>query len=597
MNIISSTKWNFLEDDPNGGTTGEAYHNTLNNAGRALAEELARESLQNSRDATIPGKKLRVIFRFVKLSGADKSTFVSSLDLASLAGRREEIGLGSESCLAHLNGPEPISLLYIEDYNTTGAYGNTRVSTSNLRRLLLTLGDRSKQRNQTSTGGSYGFGKAVYSACSKVRTIVAYTRFDENPDQGIDTRLLGCGYYPPHEFEQHSYVGRAIFGSKNDDGGIDPLTNEAAHEQATALGFQHRQQGDSGTTVLVIEPSVTAVELVKGVETWWWPAILEQLMEVVIIDESGARLIPRPRQRPDLRPFMQAYEIASGIAEPIPPHQRRPDINRLEGIPPGNMGLLLLADDAIENGFPEDLTNRVALMREQLMIVSYFELGGTSPFVIGAFVASPESNTWLRTSEPPTHDRWDHNSPDLEEQDERAPRFIKGLLQRLKRHAGELRRSAAPPAPKSEVRWRIFESTFARLFSNNSPGEPPSPVVEQGNVHIAFQDQPHPEVSPDDPEKIVVRSRFSVCLDREYSRKKAKLKVVINCSILEDESFHGDPLEISVEVQGVPFVMSTDRAVIVELTKDDTAVFTVLSEAYDPSWTVELSPAVIELVD
>ena len=72
---------------------------------------------------------------------------------------------------------------------------------SNFYRLLLSLGDRSEVRlAQGVTGGSYGFGKSVYSSSSAIRTIFAYTRFQAGAGDEEITRVFGCGYFVSHRF-------------------------------------------------------------------------------------------------------------------------------------------------------------------------------------------------------------------------------------------------------------------------------------------------------------------------------------------------------------------------------------------------------------
>ena len=128
-----------------------------------------------------------------------------------------------------------------------GLSGDPHDKNSNFYRLLLSLGDRSKARTSKGTGGSYGFGKSVYSSSSAIQTIFAYTRFaDEKGNE--HTRLFGCGYYASHEHRKKSYSGRAWLGTKKHADGagrlvIDPYEDKQADNLAEKLGFELREEG------------------------------------------------------------------------------------------------------------------------------------------------------------------------------------------------------------------------------------------------------------------------------------------------------------------------------------------------------------------
>lgn len=588
--------WNHLTDDPNGGSTGEAFFNTLNNNGYPLGDRLARESLQNSRDAVARGQKLSTEFRFVTLSGTAKKAMVKALDLASLATRKEKLGIKKESCLDHLKDDVPLRLLYVNDYNTTGLYGNPRVASSHLRRLLLTLGDRKKQREGSSSGGSYGFGKAVYSATSKIHTIVAYSRFDENPDMGVNTRLMGCGYFPPHALDGDDFSGRAIFGNPTNDEMhrfvVDPVANEVAHSLAEKLGFEIRGEGKSGSSILILDPQIIATELIRGIETWWWPALIEQSMDVAVFDETGHRQIPRPRLRPDLRPFIDAFQIAIGVAAPVGNYQARPIFNKIDSITLGDAGLVMMDSDALEKGFPEERLNCIALIRAPRMVVQYHPIGGMSPYVAGAFVASNDIEGWVRASEPPAHDVWDAASPDLEEYGEIAERSVRAIHTRLKTQSAQFRKSAMPPPTSGKRSLKVFENMFGRLFKSRNMGAPPPPSGESAPIKIEFKKQPALSVSKNDAGKIVFSTKLDVQLRDDYPGAEANLKISLDCNIVEDEDSRGDALPLHVTPAGADITKSENDLFHCRLRKGEKASFDVLSTPYDPMWSVRFTPTV-----
>jgi hypothetical protein len=207
--------WTFERSGPMGGAAGEAYANTLKSPGMPPAHVLAREAIQNSVDAG-NGAKVAVHFRSTTLSNSAKRDFAEAAGLAAIAERAEALQLGPNSLIALEKPRTPLSLLYVEDYNAEGLSGEPHESGSNFYRLLLSLGDRSKARTSKGTGGSYGFGKSVYSSSSSIQTIVAYTRFRD--EGGVErTRIFGCGYYASHQFKKFGYSGRAWMGTPERD--------------------------------------------------------------------------------------------------------------------------------------------------------------------------------------------------------------------------------------------------------------------------------------------------------------------------------------------------------------------------------------------
>jgi len=589
-------KWHHLPDDPNGGSTGEAFFSTLNNNRFPLADRLARESLQNSRDAVSRDKKLSMEFRFETLKGSAKKLVVEHLNLESLSERKDELGIKKDTCLEHLDDNVPLKLLFVADHNTTGLYGNPRQASSHLRRFLLTLGDRGKQREGVSTGGSYGFGKAVYSAASKIHTIVAYSRFDEKPDGGVNTRLMGCGYYRPHSKKNTDYSGRAIFGiAKKDKEGrpiIDPLSNDSAHDLAKQLGFDVRNEVQSGSTILILDPQVNDVDLVRGIETWWWPALVEQSMDVSVYDETGKKHIPKPRQRPDLTPFIDSFYIATAAAQPVGEHQKRPDFNRVDDVSIGTAGLVLLDADMIEKSIPEEMANTIALIRGPRMVVEYHTIGGLSPYIAGAFVASDDVEIWLKASEPPAHDVWAADSQDLDEYGPIAKKAVKSIHARLKQQGAMFRKSAMPVAAQTQRSLRVFENMFGRMFKSKQPGPAPVPPGESAPIRIEFIEKPVPVALKGAPDKIRFAAKFEVRLKDEFVPKSADLAVDLNCHIVEDEHSAGDPLHVKADVAGPNYTRDNEGRFRFKLGKGAKASFTVESEPYDAMWSVLFAPMV-----
>ncbi|WP_322819457.1 hypothetical protein, partial [Tepidiforma sp.] len=136
--------WTFEPIGPMGGATGNAFVNTLQGSGLAPAAELAREAIQNSCDAAKEGeRRVRVVFRIENREGEARQRFLDNAQLEqALSDRMAFLRLSPESCLS--NRSRPLTLVFVEDYGTTGLSGDPHSRTSHFHRLLLSVGDSAK---------------------------------------------------------------------------------------------------------------------------------------------------------------------------------------------------------------------------------------------------------------------------------------------------------------------------------------------------------------------------------------------------------------------------------------------------------------------
>jgi hypothetical protein len=348
-----------------------------------------------------------------------------------------------------------LPLLYVEDYNAEGLSGDPHDKSSNFHRLLLSLGDRSKSRTSRGSGGSYGFGKSVYSSSSAIQTIYAYTRFQDESGTEV-TRIFGCGYYRSHEYRRKSYSGRAWQGvtRKQASGRViyDPLENAEADKLAEKLGFAKRGKGEFGTTILIVDASVKLDEIVRGVEDWWWPRLVENKLDVEVLDSAGGLAVPRPKKNEHLRPFIEAFDLCQGRAEAKAGTQKIHPLAKLGTASLGTCGMVVVPEDQNGPVVPHDRCNTVALIRMPLMVVAYKSFSETAPLVVGAFLAADDVDTPLRKSEPPAHDRWDPESANLSSEDGKEREAVKAVLSRIKSGLKKFQGEAAPPTPAKQRR-------------------------------------------------------------------------------------------------------------------------------------------------
>jgi hypothetical protein len=578
-----------------GGATGGAYANTISGTGMELGAVLAREAIQNSVDAAA-GDDIRVRVRFEvrELRGAAKREFVTAAGLSAMRSRLSVLKLPPINCLANLDD-DAVSIrnLLVEDFRTTGLVGDWKSNKSNFRRFLLSLGDDAKLDHEKRTGGSYGYGKSVYSSNSSIAVIFVYSRTCDAENQPL-TLLMGCAYQHDHRSADCSFTGRAWFGvqEKTDYDRtlpiVRPFLGAEAEAYASRLGMPQRRPDELGTSVMIVDTDVALEDIVQGVEDFWWPRIQEGLLEPVFVDEDGSEHFAKPGSRPDLRPFIEAYDIAIGRAPPIAKRSYFKEFNRVRGSSIGRLGLVVLPDaEREEDNVPEDRQDSVALIRSPLMVVAYHRAWHTGvPKLAGAFVAAPDIDNALRLSEPPVHDKWDEKARRLQAV-EGGKEFVKAVLSRIRSDVKDFQRQAAPPPSPRAKRLTLLERTLASFLAAGRPGSEPGPEPSDAPVSIRHGRR---DTAPSG-EELVAHAAFDVGILADAEVDQLRVRVKVDCFVLEDGARRSDGhLPINVNWEG-PAQKAGD-AFLCELTNGAPVSFFVTTEPYDASWTVEIVPEV-----
>lgn len=596
------TSWTFQRTPRMGGATGEAYTNTLLGTGMKPSEVLAREAIQNSSDAQLEDHKVAVTFRRVSLTGPEKRRFAKALGLESeFAARKNRLELQQGNCIGSLSKPDvPLDLLYIEDFGTHGLYGMPHDPGSHFFRLLLSLGDSAKSREKGGSGGSYGYGKSVYSANSRIHTIVAYSVFAPKDDGSRHhARLMGCGYFNAHEYEEEDYTGRAWFGIEDTEyeNDVDPLHDDAAHEMATTLGFERRDRASTGTSILIVDCPVDCEELRSSIEDWWWPRLIEDALDVSLYEQDRPLEAPRPRKRPHLQPFITCYDMAVGRAEPLGSQHKKGSLYRTEsGHSPGTYGFSILGEDELADERLQQLSRSVALIRGPRMVVSYFAISGGFPLpCVGAFVASDYAEKPLKMSEPASHDKWDPRSGRLNNLKDADRELVEKVLNRLKTAIRRFSNDAAPPAPKQDLRLRSLERMLGAIF------RPPTKIDGGGGGHkadpIDINFVESPRVVPE-RDGIRTQGRFRLALADDSDRRHVDAFVEVECLVVEDESLSKeDPVDITLSTKDIDFKVDREHPnrLYVRLEKDEHPLFTFKSAKYPSDWSTSIQVNVEEV--
>ena len=485
---MSQGQWYFSKQHLGVTVNSSAFRHTLSGSGFDSSESLAREAIQNSVDAAPKGKKPLVRFHIKTLTGADKAAFVDALAVNDTEWTlRKKCEFYEKAGLGDLISPKtPLRLLYIDDFNTDGLYGDPyshdRHVHSHLRRLLLELGNDSKAHGSSVSGGSFGFGgKSVFLNSGRHSIVVAFSVFDPKRDgnRGASAQLMGVGYMGDHEVGHESYTAYPEFSKRSDSPvGRSPWIDEEAVALAQELGFVARQHSETGASILIPGTTVTIDAIRKAIELWWWPRLVSNQLDIELFEDGVAQEDARPRRRLELKPYIECFQAIEGGAS------KRIEVmdipNGAESI--GRLALRLREDappDEDDEEEPEDWSaiNGVALIRSPRMVVEYHrgaKRGAIPPICQGVFVASQSEkvDNALKLSENAAHNVWDSKSERLDSVEGGAI-LVQELLKAIRKKARDYVKKAEPPAPPQNFRMPLLENFLAEALRSGRKG----PVV------------------------------------------------------------------------------------------------------------------------
>lgn len=616
---LPEPRWQWEKPDPNrsgsAGDLSKLFKNVNVKKPGVMAVDappddatlLAREAIQNSWDAAIELQKtwarpgtpppFKIRFRYVSANEDDKYQLIERLGLRELADRassvdRKAVGLRRSDSLDCLEDHSALPYLIIEESATTGMYGPWKQAGSKLWLALVATNYTSKTSGE---GGSYGFGKAGLIRGSAIRTVLAYTCFeDRSTDPGITRRLMGMTYWGQHDLGDDSFTGFGRFGERHPDGTIQPFENEAADDVAESFGLTRRNPDEPlllGTTFLLIEPTVEENDLVAAIERNWWPALEEDEFDAVV-DGDGGRLHPKPRTDPVLRSFLEAYEWATV------PQGNDTRTARHYDLKSGShqLGSLGLVADPDGWSFPEqtgmqtaeglDHRSLVALVRKPRMVVEYLPVPQlrrrSPPHVRGVFVADDGINDALCDTEPMGHDAWQTTTADGEPNGENAA-IAKAVIASINRRVAEFRSSLNPPdRPPEDIRLDFFDGLMRRILRGAGSGRT-EPPTEARPVSIELPH--HAEQAGADMLRVVGRAAIS--LSEHFDGDQAPARVKIRYRILDDETAR-DPVVLRVETPAGFARGDGHNAIFEGRLTHDAVSFEFTSEAYNADWTGQL---------
>lgn len=509
-------KWWFPEDDSGTDRAKDPLAGLFTSRSELDSVDiLVREALQNSLDARSSSDPVTVKFRLRTLQGDEKTRFLRELRFDTLCGH---VRASNESLLEQdgdsfvdpdeVAGSEAIVVLYIEDYGTTGLIGREFKHKAGdpesdgpdcFLGLCRAIGRNDKARD--GAGGTYGFGKGVYWAASSMGTVVFHSRLAHpwmagegelmpgEEKASVIERLFGVSRLVSHSVDEADLDPDGFLSvGKREKRGPRSFWNEAARGMARRLGMANRDEGRTGTSILVVpvrdpnadvsrgellrEPTELAQHIVRSAAHYYWPAIEEGSLQVKVqIDEDAPRTVV-PRAHEALAPYLEIFEAAreGKSTESVGVKDCPVEVPawKAKGLPAGE-GQLRVAirteESASENRGDEagPGPNRTALVRGSKMVVGYLETRARSiasrsfhgVAMAGRALGEEEGDqaleTLLQRAEPVTHDRWDPNSEQLKgwRAAKASTKRILELIQRVVRDLTESHESATGQGPLS----------------------------------------------------------------------------------------------------------------------------------------------------
>ena len=142
-------------------------------------------------------------------------------------------------------------------------------------------------------GGSYGYGKSVYTDNSLIRTILVYSCSKEK-DGSYITKLMGITKSAPYIYEGKKYTGYIYhadeFLQKFFDFETTPFRNEDADRIAQKLGFTKRDRSEkgTGTSIAIVglknKSHAFFQDLKESAEKYWWKKIVDNDLDIDFIN-------------------------------------------------------------------------------------------------------------------------------------------------------------------------------------------------------------------------------------------------------------------------------------------------------------------------
>lgn len=588
------------------------------------SEVFTREIIQNFVDASRREKELnpdagkpKLTFRFLEVKGDTAKELARKLDLSSISNHynnlddNTKLNMRLQSSDTVLGKHSAIRLLVVSETNTCGMYGEwtrlDQVRNSKGEEIAYRMRDALMSPVRGSAGrglGSFGEGKKAVIGISAPRTLFAYTCFDPGTtSDGVSRRFMGGVYWQNHTVGDVPYSGFAMIGSQLETGAIrpKPFANEAADSVVQELNIRGLEVRTSklsrGTTYVFVDHGTSPSEVADAIARNWWPLIIDGGSDFEVLRPDGTE---EPIEfGENLEPFIAAYQSESSSSVSDWSELRDGEIaTRVKTLTfksefklqlgEMKMGIDLRPVVGWSRKDPENNRSIVALVRDG-MIISYqhFPKGRklAAPFVRGTFTVSsqkhPEAEQYLRSVEPPLHNRWQEDRRDL---DSKAQRIAKEVYSELTQNVVSFREEYVGSTPTDEQDFNIFKENLS-LSGGRRAVTPPPP--RKANTPWAMLSNSASVEDNKDGRRYAKASR-SIQLSN-LGLPSHKVSVQLGWEILEDNSWVDADESLLATPIDSPEGWSQkegEHNVFVGTVVNKPAVFTWTSKPYSELWTL-----------
>lgn len=369
---------------------------------------LAREICQNSLDAGLQGKRVKVEFSKFNISSHEfpgysdfKQGVEKCLDQTKHFKNDKKASVFFSEAIQVLN-KKSISFLRISDYNTKGLLGSRNSYNTDWINLVKASGSSDKGGQ---SGGSFGIGKSAPFVCSNLRTVFYSTLDIEGfkAYQGI-AKLIS---FPLDKKTQDMSQGTGFYGETNQ--------NQPVYSTLDIGGFS---RAESGTDIFIagfIEDDNWEEEIVSEIIGNYFYAIYKDTLEVVVgnttINSTTIRSILDKSESDNIimSNTKHYYEVLTSQDTVV-------FTENLCGY--GDVQLQLLVSNDI------DAPKKIAMIRKPWMKIKDYRQN-ISMYYSGIFlVLGEELNSFLRRLENPAHNDWEYGRLTLKQEQITAKRLL-----------------------------------------------------------------------------------------------------------------------------------------------------------------------------
>ncbi len=260
---------------------------------------LVRESIQNAIDARDRENGCNMAFvRFYV------GSVTAAVGKKYFAEQYERI----VKCLKNVpNLDDECLFIAVEDFNTTGLVGSVNndlpEGDSKIGSYFYFTWATGKSNKKTGTRGKNGVGKIVFPKTSRIKSFLVFSSRDNSkvPDEGANL-LFGTSILRTHELGGSKWLPESHWMHEDASIHVDSSASETMHIPSSnvdsinefAKDWKLKRKLDEYGTSIVIpyrDENFTGTNLAQCVTQDYFVAILEGILEVEVIDETGFKIL------------------------------------------------------------------------------------------------------------------------------------------------------------------------------------------------------------------------------------------------------------------------------------------------------------------